>query len=195
MQEANSDSSEREKIASGWQQRLHRALIDTSFVSSMAREIWKPKNGGFPIVEGTQRPPTPSRLESLDEFQFDWNIDVAFVVRLRQKFADSGASNFTIVASKFVHVHADEFAGEFCVHAARIGKRMAHCLVSMCQTVIDAFANNFAQIAPDGWRNIFAHDIAAKRQRQTSLLLPPLAKIYNLLKTGLRISELALVND
>src|SRR4029077_15486693 len=190
-----SDSREREKIASGWQQRLHRALIDTSFVSSMAREILKPKKGGFPIVEGAQRLPTPSRLESFDKFHFDWNVDADFVIRLRQKFADSGSSHFTIVASKFIHIHTDEFAGELTAHAARVGKRMSHRLVSMCQTVIDAFANNFAEIAAHCWRNIFAHNIATKRQRQAGFALPPLAKIDNLLKTGLRISELPLVND
>jgi hypothetical protein len=37
-----SDSREREKIAPGWQQRLHRAIIDTSFERFLAREFWKP---------------------------------------------------------------------------------------------------------------------------------------------------------
>ena len=72
---------------------------------------------------------------------------------------------------------------------------MSHRLVSMCQTVIDAFANNFAQIAAHCWRNIFAHYIATKGQRQASFALPPLSEINHLLKTGLHVGELSLVND
>jgi hypothetical protein len=34
-----SDSHEREKIASAWQQRLHGALIGSSFVNLMARRL------------------------------------------------------------------------------------------------------------------------------------------------------------
>jgi hypothetical protein len=45
---------------------------------------------------------------SFDEFHFGRG-DVTFVVRLRQKSADSSASNFAIIASKFIHIHADEF--------------------------------------------------------------------------------------
>ena len=50
------------------------------------------------------------------------------------------------------------------------------------QTVVDAFANNFVEISTDRWRNIFAHDIPAKRQRQSSLFFPPLSKIDNFLE-------------
>src|SRR5205823_14172774 len=38
---AASDSCEREKIAPGWQQRLHRAIIDTSLVNRVARKFYK----------------------------------------------------------------------------------------------------------------------------------------------------------
>ncbi|PYJ21225.1 MAG: hypothetical protein DME71_11705 [Verrucomicrobia bacterium] len=34
-----SDSCERHKIASAWQQRLHRAIIDTSVVNRVARKF------------------------------------------------------------------------------------------------------------------------------------------------------------
>src|SRR5436190_6774339 len=86
--------------------------------------------------------------ESFDEFQFNWNVDVAFIVRVSQKFADSRASDPTIILRKLIHVHADEFTGELRAHVARVGERMAHCLVSMRQAVIDAFTNNFAEIVP-----------------------------------------------
>src|SRR2546422_10385392 len=99
----------------------------------------------------------PLLLESFDKFPFDWNVDVAFITRGSQKFADSRASSLTVIASKFIHIHADEFTSEFRVHIARVGKRMAQRLVSMRQAVIDAFANNFTEIVPDCQRDIFAH--------------------------------------
>src|ERR1044071_8176849 len=72
---------------------------------------------------------------------------------------------------------------------------MAHCLRSMREAVIDAFANNFAQIVSDRWRYIFAHHIATQGQWQARFALPPLSEIDNLFKTGLRVSELSLMND
>src|SRR5207244_1757084 len=147
-----SDSCEREKTASAWQQRLQRAAIDTAFVSPMARKF------GSQGATASQ----PSFLDSFDKFQVDWNVDEAFIACLSQKFADSRAPSLTIIASKFIHVHANKFIGELTADVARVGKRMAHCIVSMRQSVIDAFADDFAEIVPDCRRNIFAHYIAAK---------------------------------
>src|SRR5438445_534887 len=125
----------------------------------------------------------------------DCIVDVAFITRGSQKFVDSRASSLTVIASKFIHIHADEFTSEFRVHIARVGKRMAQRLVSMRQAVIDAFANNFTEIVPDCQRDIFAHHIATQGQWQASFALPPRSEIDNLLKTGLRVGELPLVND
>jgi hypothetical protein len=76
-----------------------------------------------PAVANSQRRlPKPSLLESFDKFHFDWNVDVAFIVRGSQKFTDSRASGLTIIASEFIHVHADEFTGEIRTHIARVAK-------------------------------------------------------------------------
>ena len=72
---------------------------------------------------------------------------------------------------------------------------MTHGLVSMRQTVINALANNAAEVAPDCGRNVFTHDISTKRQWQAGFAFPPLAKIDNLFKTGLLICQLSFVND
>src|SRR5439155_21835509 len=93
-----------------------------------------------PGVTGVTDPATTRT--SPNEFHFDWNIDVAFIVRVSQKFADCVASTVTIIASKFIHVHADASTCELCANFARVAKRMAHRIVSMPQAVIDAFANN-----------------------------------------------------
>src|SRR5207247_9161947 len=99
-----------------------------------------------------------------------------------EKVAYSRASILPVIPSKFIYVHTDEFTGELRAHAAGVGKRMTHRLISMGQTVIDAFANNFAEIMPDCWGDIFAHHIANQGQRQASFTLPPAPEIDNLLK-------------
>src|SRR6476659_1085891 len=58
------------------------------------------------------------RFELFNKFHFDWNVDVAFVVSVAQKLAYSRTSDLAIIPSKFVHVHADELAGEPRVHVA-----------------------------------------------------------------------------
>src|SRR6266550_4555565 len=137
----------------------------------------------------------PYRSDSSHEFQFDWNVDETFVVRLLQKSPDSVAAHFAIIASKFIHIHADEFPSQLRVHVARIRKRMPHRFLAVRQPVVDAFANNFAQIFPDGGRNILAHDISTKGEWQSGLLFPPLSKIDDFLKSRFLIGELSLVND
>src|SRR6266550_7091036 len=137
----------------------------------------------------------PYRSDSSHEFQFDWNVCVTFVVRLRQKSPDSVATNFAIIASKFIHIHADEFHSQLRVHVARTRKRMPHRLLSVRQTVVDTFANDFAEIVAYRLWNILAHDISAKGQWQSGLLFPPLAKIDDFLKSRFLIGELSLVND
>jgi hypothetical protein len=87
---------------------LHRAIIDTSFSNLMARRL------------EAKTAASASLLQSFDEFHFNRNADVAFVVCVSQKFADGRASDLTIIASEFIHVHADEFAGELPVHVVRV---------------------------------------------------------------------------
>ena len=86
--------------------------------------------------------------DSFDKFRLDWNLDEALLACFSKKFADSRASSLTIISSKLIHIHADEFTGKFRAHVARVGERMAHCFVSMRQAVIDVFANNLAEIVP-----------------------------------------------
>src|SRR5205823_13552410 len=116
-------------------------------------------------------------------------------VLLGLNFEYSRASTVTVVSINFIHILANEFSGELRAHIARVSERMTHGLVSMRQTVINALANNAAEIAEDCGRNVFTHDISTKRQWQAGFAFPPLAKIDNLFKTGLLICELSFVND
>src|SRR5262249_32032452 len=96
-----------------------------------------------------------------NELQFNRRGDVSILVRVTEKFSDSSASDLAIIASEFIHVHSDEFAGELRVHIARVCERITDGFVSMCETVIDAFANDLADVASYRKRDIFPHHISA----------------------------------
>ena len=66
-------------------------------------------------MQRTARP-----YHSFGKFYLDWNVDVAVIMCVGQKFADSRASSLTIISSKLIHVHADELTGKFRVHIARV---------------------------------------------------------------------------
>src|SRR5207237_8576097 len=115
----------------------------------------------------------------LDKRHFDWSVYVSFGVRVAEKVVDSGSSSFTEIASKFVHIHSDELAGEVCVHVARVRKRMPHSLVAMGQPELDTFADNLEKIVLHCMWDIFAQDIAAKREGQSRGAFPQLTQIDN----------------
>src|SRR2546423_963390 len=138
-----------------------RAANEAKELLSKNDTVRKPSVGRVTPVRAAAWIPMARRAEDcpayhlVDEFQFNWNIDVAFAVCVSQKFVDGSAPNLTVVASKFIHVHTDEFTGEIRAHAPRVCKRMAHYLVAVRQAEIDAFANNFTDIVPDRCGNIF----------------------------------------
>src|SRR5437879_3318374 len=65
----------------------------------------------------------------------------------------------------------------------------------MSQTEVDAFEHDLAKIMSNIRRDVFANNVSAERQWQSSFLFPPLAKIDNLLKTGLCVGQLAFMNN
>src|SRR5262245_4674940 len=113
-------------MAPSFKQCLHRAIIDTSLVNRVARKFWQ------------------QRL--FDEFQFDRNPDMSLFEAVAQKPSDSCASNIAIIAGKFLYVHADELAGELCVHVAGVCERISDRFVPMSETVVHAFANDLADV-------------------------------------------------
>jgi hypothetical protein len=97
-EKAGSDPVETEKIALGLEERLHRAIIDMFVAKRVARQFWNPRNDEIVLCSS----------ELSHEFHCYRILDVAFVMRFRQKSSDSIAAHFAIIASKFVHIHADE---------------------------------------------------------------------------------------
>ena len=100
-------------------------------------------------------------FELVHEFHLDWKVDVAPVASVSQKLANRCASSLAIIAGKFIHVHADEFAGELRVHVACVCERISDGFVPMCETVVDAFANDLAEVTSHWWRDVLAHYVSA----------------------------------
>src|SRR5438874_6358964 len=98
---------------------------------------------------------------SSDEFNIDRDVNVSFLVRVSEKSLNRCASDLAIIASKFVHVHADELAGELRVHVPRVCERISDGFLPMCETVVDAFTNDIADVTTHCWRDIFAHHVSA----------------------------------
>ena len=97
---------------------------------------------------------------SSDEFNIDRDVDISFLVRVSEKSLNRCASDLAIIASKFVHVHADELAGELRVHVPCVWERISDGFLTMCETVVDAFANDLADVTLRWWRDIFAYHIS-----------------------------------
>src|SRR4051812_48450176 len=100
-------------------------------------------------------------FELFHEFHFGSKVDVPLVATISQKAVDRCASSVTVIPGKFIHVHADELAGELRVHVACVCERMSDGFVPMCQTIVNAFSNDLAKVASHGWRDIFAHHVSA----------------------------------
>src|SRR6476660_3611838 len=65
----------------------------------------------------------------------------------------------------------------------------------MCEAVINALAHYGEESAWHFELDIFAKNVSAQRQWQTSVPLPPFAEVDNLRESRSGISELAFVND
>ena len=50
-----------------------------------------------------------------------------------QKLANRCAPDLAVIPSKFIHVHADKFAGELRVHVACVCQRISDGFVPMCE--------------------------------------------------------------
>ena len=64
------------------------------------------------------------------------------------QFADGAASFFAVIESATVHVHADEFVGEFRVHIARELQGVLDGRLAMFQTIGNAFADDARNLQP-----------------------------------------------
>jgi hypothetical protein len=104
--------------------------------------------------------------------------------------------DLAIIAGKFIHVHADELAGELRVHVACVCERVSDGFVPVCKTVVDAFANDVADVTS----HLMAEYLCAPRFRLTAmagpvLALPPFTEIGRSSQNRTRVCELSPRDD
>ncbi len=122
--------------------------------------------------------------------------DEPTVMGLAEKTANGFPAPLAIVKGPVVDVHSDEFVGEIAAHVAGILKGVLHGLRAMVQAILDAGRKDSGDDLANHRVKAFMDDIAAQRQRQTTVLAaPPDAQIFTDLKPFLLVSELAFMDD
>jgi hypothetical protein len=105
--------------ASSFEFRLTRRADMSPAAGSTFTEPSSIRRSGIPRQEKFWKRRNDDARSSFHELNFDRNLDVLFLVRVTEKSSDGCASDRTIVAGKFVHVHPDERTDELPVHVAR----------------------------------------------------------------------------
>ena len=99
-----------------------------------------------------------------------------------------------VTQSPLVDVHADELIGDIRFHVARELHGVFQGVFAMLEAVLDALADGLGDEAAKRDSERLANGVAAERERESGLLLPPDAEIQNFVKTELGKQELALVD-
>jgi hypothetical protein len=88
----------------------------------------------------------------------------------------------SVVERVIVHIHPDEAIRERGIHPAGERHRVLHACCSVLETIANAFPQDAIDLRPLGWRDVFADDIAAERERKPCVRFPPFAEIAHLRK-------------
>src|SRR5881396_1827144 len=94
-----------------------------------------------------------------------------------------------------VHVHPDEPVDARGVETAAVRRRVCEGLGAVGEAVLNAGLEIACDVAHQRVSQVAAHDVAAKRQRQARLVVPPFAEIDPEVQPTIGIGELALVNE
>src|SRR5207253_343661 len=132
--------------------------------------------------------------QPLDEFHDDLFGNDFLPVGFLQQLANGLPSFGSVVECEFVHVHADESIDVLRVQTPGELDRVRHRFFAMIQAILNAVADVLRDPFDQLRSQAALDDVAAKRQRKSGLLQPPLTEIDNLVKTHLAICELSFVN-
>src|SRR5437867_636914 len=99
----------------------------------------------------------------------------ARAVRALQQLAHGTAARRAVVHGVCVHVHAHEPIGARVVEPAAESLRVLERFTPVCETVLDARLQVPRDVPHQRGAQVPAHDVAAQRQRQARLPVPPLA--------------------
>src|SRR5690242_10875633 len=136
-----------------------------------------------------------SRSIFAEEFDCSWCGEQTCFCTALNELSHGLSALLAIAEGPFVDVHPHELIGQFRVHLARKLHGVVQCLFAMFEAVGNAVANRLSDLPADLWPESPANSVAAERERQAGLLLPPDAKVNYFVQSFFRKEELSFVNE
>src|SRR5256885_6126837 len=119
----------------------------------------------------------------------------ARTVGAREQLGHRLSAGRAVVHRVCVDVHLDEPVDAGWVEAAAVRRRVREGLGAVGEAVLNAGLEIAGDVAHQRVPQVTAHDVAAKRQRQARLVVPPFAEGDPEGQPAVRIGELPLVNE
>src|SRR6266480_6850213 len=113
----------------------------------------------------------------------------------REQLGHRLSADRAVVHGVCVDVHPDEPVDAGWVETAAVRRRVCEGLGAVGEAVLNAGLEIACDVAHQRVSQVAAHDVAAKRQRQTRLVVPPFAEIDPEVQPTIGIGELTLVNE
>src|SRR3989442_776015 len=144
------------------------------------------------------------RWRMVDPLQPPLTFHQGAVHPLRQQARPAGAceqlghclsADRAVVHGVCVDVHPDELVDAGWVETAAVRRRVCEGLVAVGEAVLNAGLEIACDVAHQRVSQVAAHDVAAKRQRQARLVVPPFAEIDPEVQPTVGEGELPLVNE
>src|SRR5262245_25754077 len=144
---------------------------------------------GVPIM-----PRARPAFSGLDEVDGDLPGDDPRLVPAVEEELDRLAAALPHLDRHLVDPHADEAVRDARVHAAREAHSVLERLAAVRERVLDRLPHELREPLHQRLAEVAPHGVAAQRQRQPGLLLPPDAEVEHLRQPLPAVGELALVD-
>src|SRR5213079_906454 len=118
----------------------------------------------------------------------DWSSDVC------SSDLDGLSAGRSVVHRVGVDVHPDEPINASWVEAAAVRRRVREGLGAVREAVLNAGLEVAGDVPHQRVSQVATHDVAAERQRQARLVVPPFAEIDPEVQPAVRVRQLALVD-
>jgi hypothetical protein len=139
--------------------------------------------------------PAKSTPRLADKFNFDPVRDYAGFKSEIKQLLRGHRDLLSGIDCIVIHVHADELLGQGLLHVASELHRVVQSLVGVVESVLNAFAHQAAAFALDLRIERPKQRVRAEGQGKVIGLLPPTAKVQNVVETTPAERKLCLMND
>src|SRR6266705_1235881 len=140
-------------------------------------------------------PPRPRRPRRCDEREIRGSGKQARAMRATEQLGHRATAGRAIVHGVRVHVHPDELVRARRVEAPTVGLRVREGVRSVRETVLDARLQVPRDVLHEGGAKVSAYYVAAEREGQPGLPMPPFAQVGPEVESSVGIGELSLVDQ